>query len=138
MKSIPELFRLQAERSPDSTALVFDDAAVSYRELNRRADALAGQLRGLGVGPDSKVAIYLERSIELVVAMLGVLKAGGAYVPLDPLHPRQRLAYIMGNAAPVALLTRKRLQSEAPAHRSQVVLVDADASPGVSQTSEAI
>ena len=96
MKSIPELFREQAEQTPDTIAILFRDTAMTYRDLSHRADEVARRLRALGVGPDVKVALYLERSIELVVAMLGVLTAGGAYVPLDPLHPRQRLAYIIG------------------------------------------
>src|ERR1700761_3599956 len=98
MKSIPDLLCAQLAWTPDSIAITFGDVALTYRELNRRADDLARRLRGLGVGPNIKVALYLERSIELVVAMLGVLKAGGAYVPLDPLHPRQRLSYIVDDA----------------------------------------
>ncbi len=129
MKSIPELFRAQAEQTPESIAIAFGDVALTYRDLNRRADELASRLRRLGVGPDVRVAIYLDRSIELVVAMLGVLKAGGAYVPLDPLHPPQRLAYIMEDAEPLVLLTRSRLRLEAPANAALTVLVDAAAPP---------
>jgi amino acid adenylation domain-containing protein len=125
MKSIPELFRAQAERTPDSIAVTFGDIALTYRDLNRRADELARRLRGVGVGPGVKAALYLERSIELVVAMLGVLKAGGAYVPLDPHHPRQRLSFIIDDAEPLVLLTSAHLQSEAPAHGAQVMLLDA-------------
>jgi amino acid adenylation domain-containing protein len=125
MKSIPELFRAQAERTPDSIAVTFGDIALTYRDLNRRAEELARRLRGVGVGPGVKAALYLERSIELVVAMLGVLKAGGAYVPLDPHHPRQRLSFIIDDAEPLVLLTGAHLQSEAPAHGAQVMLLDA-------------
>ena len=92
---IDELFASQAERTPEHMAAVFEDQRVSYAELNRRADGLADRLRALGVGPDVMVALFLERSLEMVVGVLGVLKAGGAYVPLDPTHPRNRLAYMM-------------------------------------------
>src|SRR5579872_2124321 len=132
MKSIPELFREQAEQTPDNIAILFRDTALTYRDLGHRVDGVARRLRALGVGPDVKVALYLERSVELVVAMLGVLTAGGAYVPLDPLHPRQRLAYIMEDAHPLAMITRKGLQAGAPAHGSQVLLMDPGATwPGL-------
>ena len=93
-----ELVEAQVARTPEATAVVFGDERLSYRELDRRANRLAGRLRALGVGPDIRVGVCLERSLDLVVALLGVLKAGGAYVPLDPDHPPRRLAWILADA----------------------------------------
>ena len=101
-----EFFEEQAGRTPEAVAVVFEDATLSYGELNRRANQLAHYLRGLGVGPDARVGICLERSLEMVVGLLGVLKAGGAYVPLDPTYPPERLQYMVADSAPVAVLTR--------------------------------
>jgi len=126
MKSIRELFEAQVERTPDSVALRFGDSRLTYRELDRRADALARQLGALGVGPNVLVALFLERSLDMIVGMLGVLKAGGAYVPLDPAHPRKRLAYMLADAQPLVLLTQGRLQSAAPPHGSHLVVIDAE------------
>jgi amino acid adenylation domain-containing protein len=126
-KCIHELFETQAERTPHATAVTFEASSLTYRELNRRADELASQLRALGVGPDVLVALFLERSLEMVVGMLAVLKAGGAYVPLDPAHPRTRLAYMLEDAQPLILLTQSRLQSELPPHSAQLVVIDGDA-----------
>ena len=84
---IHELFEEQVARTPEEVAVVFKEEKVSYRELNERANQLAHHLRSLGVGPEARVGILLERSVEMVVALLGVLKAGGAYVPLDPEYP---------------------------------------------------
>ena len=128
---IDELFASQVERTPEHTAAVFEDQRLSYAELNRRADRLADRLRALGVGPDVLVALFLERSLEMVVGVLGVLKAGGAYVPLDPTHPRNRLAYMLADAQPSVLLTHKRLRSKLPPHRSHVVAIDGDAPTAV-------
>jgi amino acid adenylation domain-containing protein len=87
---VHQLFEQQVERTPDAIALIFEDQQLSYRELNTRADQLAHQLLGLGVGPDVIVAVCLERSVELIVALLAILKAGGAYLPLDPAWPQER------------------------------------------------
>jgi amino acid adenylation domain-containing protein len=122
---IHELFEAQAERAPDATAAIFQSSSLTYGELNQRADELARRLRELGVGPDTFVALFLERSLDIIVAMLGVLKAGGAYIPLDPAHPRDRLAYMLKDAQPLVLLTQGRLESELPPHQSQVVVIDA-------------
>lgn len=92
---IHEFFEQQVERTPDREAVRFEGESVSYGELNRRANALAHRLRGIGIGQDALVGICMERSIEMVVALYGVLKAGGAYVPLDPDYPKDRLAYMI-------------------------------------------
>ncbi len=109
-RCIPELFEEQVRKTPDAVAVVFEDSFLSYAELNRQSNQVAHYLRNLGVGPDRLVAICVERSLEMIVALLGVLKAGGAYVPLDPAYPQERLRYMLEDCAPVALLTQGHLQ----------------------------
>ena len=104
-----ELFAGQALRTPDAVAVVCGEAALSYRELAARAHHLAHYLRGLGVGPEVRVGICTERSLDMVVGMLGVLAAGGAYVPLDPAYPAERLAFTLADAATPVLLTATAL-----------------------------
>nr|WP_281431407.1 non-ribosomal peptide synthetase [Burkholderia pseudomallei] len=103
------LFEAQAARYPDTIALIADGEPVGYAELNRRANRLARHLSARGLQPDQRVAICIDRGIDMVVAMLAVLKAGGAYVPLDPAYPSERLDYLLRDCAPVALLTHARL-----------------------------
>ncbi|WP_235548573.1 condensation domain-containing protein, partial [Noviherbaspirillum sp. Root189] len=104
-----QLFEAQAAATPDAVALLHEAQQLSYDELNRRANRLARHLRTLGVVPDARVAICMERSIDMVVAILAVMKAGGAYVPLDPAYPAERLAFMLQDSAPVAVLTHERL-----------------------------
>ncbi len=99
-----ELFEEQARRRPEAMAVVYEGVSLSYEELNVRANRLAHYLRELGVQPDARVGICVERGPEMVVGLLGILKAGGAYVPLDPAYPRQRLRYLLTDSAPVLLL----------------------------------
>src|ERR1039458_9724770 len=106
-KCIHQLFEEQVEKSPEATAVVLEEEELSYAELNRRANQLAHYLRELGVKPDDRVAICVERSLEMIVALLAVLKAGGAYVPLDPAYPVERLRFMLQDSEPVALLTQK-------------------------------
>jgi non-ribosomal peptide synthetase component F len=131
---IHELFETQVEQTPDAVAVVFKENRLTYRELDRLADGLAAQLRAMGVGPDVLVALFLERSLEMVVGMMGVLKAGGAYVPLDPIHPGKRLAYMVADAQPAVLVTHERLRSRLPPHRSRVLTIDAGAPPAAEPT----
>ena len=98
-KCVHELFEEQVARTPDAVAVVFEDEELSYAQLNARANRLAHYLRELGVKPDERVAICLERGFEMIVALLGVLKAGGAYVPLDPDYPIERLRLMLQDAA---------------------------------------
>ncbi|WP_145956919.1 non-ribosomal peptide synthetase, partial [Xenorhabdus miraniensis] len=105
-KTLQQVFEAQASQHPDATAIIFEDQSMSYGELNRRANRLAHHLIALGVRPDDLVAICLERSPDMVVGLLAILKAGGAYVPLDPTYPAERLAYMLEDAKPVALLTQ--------------------------------
>ncbi|WP_198047089.1 non-ribosomal peptide synthetase [Kutzneria sp. 744] len=103
--TLPELFQAQVARTPDATALVFQGEKLSYGELNARANRLARVLISRGVGPERLVAVMLPRSVELMVALLGVVKAGGAYLPIDPLDPAGRIEHILDDARPVLVLT---------------------------------
>ncbi len=125
--SLDELIAAQAARTPDAVAVVCRES-LTYGELERRANQLAHYLLRRGVGPESRVAICLEPSIDLVVALLGVLKAGGAYVPLDPEYPAERLALIVADAEAVVLVTQAHLRMRVPAERSYVICLDTDAS----------
>ncbi|WP_122319512.1 non-ribosomal peptide synthetase, partial [Pseudomonas corrugata] len=122
---IHELFEAQVQRTPEAVAVVHGEQRLSYRELNARANRLAHYLRKQGVQPDSRVAICVERSADMVVGLLAVLKAGGGYVPLDPAYPADRLAYMLENSTPIAALTQvgtRGLLSHGP-----VPLIDLDA-----------
>ena len=108
---IHTLFEAQALRTPDAIAVMHGDQALSYGELNARSNRLAHHLRQLGVGPDDRVAICVERSPAMIVGLLGILKAGGAYVPLDPNYPPERLAYMLSDSAPSVVLTQSALRA---------------------------
>ncbi|MFD3698351.1 amino acid adenylation domain-containing protein [Streptomyces sp. NPDC058646] len=124
--TLADLLADQARRSPEATAVVFDDESLTYRELDARAGRLANLLGSLGVGPESLVAVALPRSAELVVALCAVLKAGGAYVPVDPEYPAERIAYMLADAAPAAVLTTRELAAVLPrAGGAPVVELDA-------------
>ncbi|RSZ60356.1 non-ribosomal peptide synthase/polyketide synthase [Massilia atriviolacea] len=114
---IHQLFEQQVERTPHATAAEQEGRAVSYSELNARANQLAHHLRQRGVQPDQRVAICAPRSLEMLAAILGVLKSGAAYVPLDPAYPQERIDYMLRDSAPVALLTQDDL--EAPSWQHQ-------------------
>ncbi len=118
------LFEEQVQRTPDAVALTFEGTRLTYRELDARANQLAWHLRSLGVGPEVLAAVYLERSPELVVAMLGVLKAGGAYVPIDPSVPQERVAWLLRNAAPRVVLTQRSLQDRLPSSQVPALCLD--------------
>ena len=120
------LFEAQAGRTPDAVAVACDGRRLTYRELDARANQLAHRLRRLGVGPETRVALCLERSPEMLVGLLGVLKAGGAYVPLDPDYPAERLAFMLDDARAGVLLTQDRLLQALPASGTAVVCLDAD------------
>ncbi|WP_225888940.1 non-ribosomal peptide synthase/polyketide synthase [Myxococcus xanthus] len=120
------LIEAQVDRTPDVVALSFESNTLTYRELDRRANQLARYLRARGVGPDTRVALCVERSLEMVVGLLGVLKAGGAYVPLDPEYPRERLEYMLADAAAPVLLTQARLSERLPRDGATVVCLDSE------------
>ena len=111
---IHQLFEAQAEARPDAIALAHGEEKLSYARLNRQANQLAHRLRAIGVRPDDRVAICVERGAPMVVALLGILKAGAAYVPLDPSYPADRLAYMLDDSAPVVLLTQSALRAALP------------------------
>jgi amino acid adenylation domain-containing protein len=121
---IHERFEAQVARTPDAVALVFEAAQVTYRELNARANRLGHRLRRLGVGPESLVALSAERSVELVVGILGILKAGGAYVPLDPAYPRDRLEFMLADSQAKVLVTHRGVASPPTAPTLETVLVE--------------
>ncbi|HEU4559242.1 MAG TPA: condensation domain-containing protein, partial [Longimicrobium sp.] len=122
-----ELFEAQAERTPGAVALRHAGGSLTYVEVEARANQLARYLRGLGVGPDARVGLCLERGPELMIGVLGILKAGGAYVPLDPAYPAGRLAYMLEDSAARVLLTQASLVERLPAGGVTVVRLDADA-----------
>lgn len=121
-----KFFEEQVARTPDSVALVYGDEQLTYAQLNARANQLAHYLRRFGVGPDTRVGICLDRSIEMVIAWYGILKAGGAYVPLDPSHPTQRLAFTLTDIEAPVLLTQASLWTQLPAMPVKVVCLDKD------------
>src|SRR5439155_1945954 len=121
---IHELFEAQVERSPTQVALAFERQTLTYAELNARANRIAHRLRALGVGPDVLVGICVERSLEMVVGLLGILKAGGAYVPLDPVYPRERLEFMLNDAQSSVLLTQKLLVRQLPRTEALAVCLD--------------
>ncbi|WP_213942321.1 AMP-binding protein, partial [Pseudomonas sp. dw_612] len=105
-QTVHGLFEAQVERTPDAVAVVYGEQRLSYREVNNRANQLAHHLRGQGVRPDSRVAICVERSADMVVGLLAILKAGGGYVPLDPAYPLDRIAYMLEDSAPAVVLAQ--------------------------------
>jgi len=121
-----QLVEEQAARTPNAVAVTFEDDRLTYAELDRRANQLARYLRGLGVGPESRVGVCLERSIAIVVGALGALKAGAAYVPLDASYPRERLDFMLADAAAQVLLTQRSLADRLPERGARLVLLDAD------------
>jgi amino acid adenylation domain-containing protein len=114
----------QAAAAPETVAIVDETTTLSYGELDRRANRLAHRLRRLGVGPEVRVGICLERSVDLIVGLLAVLKAGGAYVPLDPSYPRERLAFMLSDSLAHVLLTQHRLRGHLPTGDTQVLYLD--------------
>jgi amino acid adenylation domain-containing protein len=128
-RSLHSLFRDQVRATPDAVALVFEDRSLSYRELDRRANRVAQDLRRLGIGPEKPVGLWMERSIEMTVALLGILKAGGAYVPLDPQATPERLRFMLEDAKITVLLTQERLHPYLPPHEARVICLDGRSSP---------
>src|SRR4028119_1574914 len=125
-KCVHQLFEEQAERNPDSIAVVFESEQITYRELNDRANQLAHYLQNLGVEPEVVVGICLDRSLETIVGMLGVLKAGGAYLPIDPTTPIERKALMLEDAQVKVLLVQKRLIESLPKTQANIVCIDTD------------
>ena len=122
---IHQLFEDQVALRPNSVALEFGEQAVAYSELNRNANQLAHRLNELGVRPDDRVAIAFDRGVDMIVAVLAILKAGAAYVPLDPNYPSERLAYMLGDCDPVAVLTQQSIVETLPATSARRIVLDA-------------
>src|SRR4029077_10736264 len=124
------LIEAQVSRTPDAVAVSFESQSLTYGELNLRANRLAWRLRGLGVGPEVRVGVCLERSLDLPVALLGVLKAGGAYVPLDPEYPQERLVFMLKDSGVAALVTQETLDVVLPAGDIPRVLLEEERRAG--------
>jgi non-ribosomal peptide synthetase component F len=107
--TVIKLFEEQVARTPDAIAVLFDGEQLTYQELNSKSNQLAHHLRGSGVGKEEMVGLFLERSLEMVIGILGVLKAGGAYVPLDPDYPAERIGYMLQDTGVRILLTQSHL-----------------------------
>lgn len=125
-KCIHQLFEDQVERQPDATALMFGSRQLTYQTLNRRANRLAHYLRRLGVGPESLVGICMERSVDMIVGILGILKAGGAYVPVDPGYPADRIAFMLNDTQASVVLTHPRFIPLLPEGNATLVCPDRD------------
>ncbi|MEH2337086.1 amino acid adenylation domain-containing protein [Nostoc sp.] len=125
-KSINQLFEEQVERTPDAVAIVYENQQLTYQQLNSRANQLAHYLCSLGVGADALVGLCVERSLEMIVGLLGILKAGGAYVPIDPVYPQDRLSFMLEDAQLSVLLTQQQLVESLPQHQARIVCLDTD------------
>jgi amino acid adenylation domain-containing protein len=125
-RCLHELFEMQVEKIPNAIAVIFENERLTYAELNKRANRLAHQLIRLGVGPDVRVGICVEPSIEMVVGLFAILKAGAAYVPLDPSYPKERLSFVLDDTDALVLLTQERLLAKLPKHRARLVCIDTD------------
>jgi amino acid adenylation domain-containing protein len=123
-RCLHHLFEEQAARTPPAVAVVFGEKSLTYAELNEKANRLGRHLQKLGVGPNVLVGIYVERSLEMMVGLLGILKAGGAYLPLDPGHPRERLSLILDEANIPLLLTKERLARELAPSKARTIYLD--------------
>jgi amino acid adenylation domain-containing protein len=123
---IQELFEAAAAKMPEAAAVVCGADRLSYAELNRRANQLAHYLLRLGIRSENRVAVYLERSVNTIVALLAILKAGGAYVPIDPAYPSDRARFMMEDSLVPLLITQKSLAANVPAQRAEVVQIDED------------
>ena len=134
--TVPQLFEAQARRTPDALAIVCGDRSMSYRDLDIASNKLARELRGRGVEPASRVAVFLDRSPELMVALLAVLKSGSAYIPLDATYPMERLQYVFENSRPAAIITRASLRERLVRESIAVVVVDSQSSLIEEQSAE--
>ncbi|WP_373526929.1 amino acid adenylation domain-containing protein [Nostoc sp.] len=125
-KCIHQLFEAQVERTPEAVAVIFEDKQLTYQELNAQANQLAHYLQTLGVGKEVLVGICVERSLEMLVGLLGILKAGGAYVPLDPAYPKERLSFMLSDSQVSVLLTQQKLLENLPTSNAYLVCLDKD------------
>jgi len=123
---IHELFETQVEKTPDSLAVVFENQKLTYRELNQRANQLANYIQTLGAGPEIVIGISVERSVEMVVGLLGIMKSGSAYLPIDPSYPKDRIIYMLADAGLPVLLTQEKLLANLPLNGTKPICLDKD------------
>lgn len=135
-RCIHQLFEEQVKRTPDEIALVFEQQQLTYTQLNTRANQLAHYLRSLGVGAETLVGLYVERSLDMIIGLLGILKAGGAYIPLDPNYPHQRLAQMLKDAQVQVLVTQQQLLKQLQEHPPKVLCLDTDSEAIAQQSQE--
>ncbi|WP_240334933.1 AMP-binding protein, partial [Pseudomonas syringae] len=121
---IHQQFEARAAERPDAVALMFEAQTLSYGQLNARANQVAHRLLALGVRPDDRVAICVERGPAMIIGLLGILKSGAGYVPLDPAYPLERLAYTLGDSTPVALLSQQSVQQALPVTEVPIISLD--------------
>jgi amino acid adenylation domain-containing protein len=125
-KCIHQLVEAQVARTPNAVAVVCEGQSLTYGELNRRSNQLAHYLRTRGIGRETLVAMCMERSLDMIVGILGILKAGGAYLPLDLSYPPERLAFMIEDANPPVVITQKDLEARVPQHKAEIICVDRD------------
>ena len=125
---IHQLIEQQVQRTPEAIAVVWENQKLTYQELNNRANQIAHYLRSLGIQPDVRVGICVERCLEMIVGMLAILKAGAAYLPLDPAYPSERIEFILSDAQVPVILTKSTLLKSLPDHQAQVICLDTDES----------
>jgi len=125
-KCVHQLFEAQVKCTPDAVAVIFEDSRLTYKELNQRANQLAHYLKTLGVGTEVLVGIFINRSLEMIVGILGILKAGGAYVPMDPIYPPERVAFMLEDTQTPVLLTQENLASQLSEQKARVICLDTD------------
>ncbi|MUH00711.1 amino acid adenylation domain-containing protein [Scytonema sp. UIC 10036] len=135
-KCVHELFELQVERTPDSTAIVFGNERLTYRQLNEQANKLAHFLKQIGVSSDIPVGLFINRSVQMVIGLLGILKSGGAYLPYDPTYPNDRLAQMFKEVPVSVLLTEKRLINQLPDCHAKIICLDASCEQFAGECSE--
>ncbi|VEP16804.1 conserved hypothetical protein [Hyella patelloides LEGE 07179] len=123
-QSIHQIFEAQVAKTPNAVAVKFENQELTYKELNERANQLAHYLQNLGVKPDTLVGICVDRSLKMLIGLLGILKAGGAYVPLDPTYPTERLAYMLDDSNVSILLTQEKLKASLPENQAQLICID--------------
>src|SRR5262249_12719581 len=124
--SVVSRFEAHARRAPERPALVLGGSEISYGELDARANQVAHHLRAVGVGPNTRVGLYLERSIEMVIGILGILKAGAAYVPVDPEYPPDRVSFMLADAEVPVVLTQASLAASAEGSGARAICLDTD------------
>jgi len=133
---IHTMFERQVEKTPDAIALVFEGQTMTYRELNERANQVAHYLKRAGVGPDVRVGVCMDRSLEMLIAIYGVLKTGGVYVPVDPYHPQERQAFTMEDSQVPLMLTQERWLAHLPSVGFEVICLDTEWSKFAAESTE--